>query len=617
MRLFFDIEANGLTGPRDRDGNRPKWPDTVHCLCVKDIDEDGRVLRFHDHAGKAPRDGDIHGGLRFLTQARELCGHNAIAYDLPVLHQLYGFKFGGVLRDSLVDSHLMFPWIGGTDYNREGFPQELRGYHSLEAWGLRMKAEKAEYLPDVPDSEKWQRWTPEMVDYCARDVEVGVRLWRFFEKQQYPDECRRREVAFADYIRRQIWNGVGFDIDAAERLSLEFTAFMGEHEQELADALGTWTKRWVTPKRKEKKSKEVQFNPRSREDVARALVEKFGWEPEEYTNSVRAWGRVPKMNEEALRLIDPERIPFRDLLVDWFVVKQRLSMLDGAGAQKGILPFAMKDERLGQYRIHGHVNHNGAVTGRCTHSKPNLNVPRPSSPYGPRMRALFRPRPGWRMVGADLAGIEARGAAHYLHPYDGGALRERVERGSVHDETQAALGVRTRQAAKNCTYAVLYGAQGPTVARTLTLADGKVYTVEEGERARQVILDTMPGLARLQQDVMDAWQERKYLRGVDGRRIRPRKRSAVLNNLIQGFGAVAMKAATVRAEVLLDEHVGPENWAPMIHVHDELQIEVDPRFTEPAKKLVEDAMRSSSEELGLRVSIEGESKEGDSWADTH
>ena len=66
-------------------------------------------------------------------------------------------------------------------------------------------------------------------------------------------------------------------------------------------------------------------------------------------------------------------------------------------------------------RLHGRVITCGAVTGRCTHSSPNLAQIPAHGTYGPDCRSLFHAdRPGWVMVGADASGLELRMLAHYL-----------------------------------------------------------------------------------------------------------------------------------------------------------------------------------------------------------
>lgn len=78
-----------------------------------------------------------------------------------------------------------------------------------------------------------------------------------------------------------------------------------------------------------------------------------------------------------------------------------------------------------------------------------------------------------------------------------------------------------------------------------------------------------------------------------------------------------MKWATVIQHNLLDMVCGEENWAPMLHVHDEAQVECHPRYAEEVKRNTLKAMRLAGEKLKLDVPIEGEAKEGPNWAMTH
>ena len=69
--------------------------------------------------------------------------------------------------------------------------------------------------------------------------------------------------------------------------------------------------------------------------------------------------------------------------------------------------------------MHGYVNTNGAVTGRMTHSKPNLaQVPSSSSLYGPECRSCWIVPKGYKLVGIDASGLELRMLAHFMDDAD-------------------------------------------------------------------------------------------------------------------------------------------------------------------------------------------------------
>ena len=94
-------------------------------------------------------------------------------------------------------------------------------------------------------------------------------------------------------------------------------------------------------------------------------------------------------------------------------------------------------------RLHGRVTTNGAVTGRCTHSKPNLaQVPNAGSPYGKECRELFTVGEGKKLVGCDASGLELRCLAHYMARYDGGAYAKILLEEDIHTGTKRPLGFR-------------------------------------------------------------------------------------------------------------------------------------------------------------------------------
>lgn len=101
--------------------------------------------------------------------------------------------------------------------------------------------------------------------------------------------------------------------------------------------------------------------------------------------------------------------------------------------------------------VHGYVNSCGAVTGRCTHSSPNIaQVPSGKVQYGKEMRSCWIPRQGYIMVDVDLSGIELRCLAHYMQ--DEEWTKELLE-GDVHTKNQIATGLETREQAKTFIYA--------------------------------------------------------------------------------------------------------------------------------------------------------------------
>jgi DNA polymerase-1 len=265
-------------------------------------------------------------------------------------------------------------------------------------------------------------------------------------------------------------------------------------------------------------------------------------------------------------------------------------------------------------RIHGAVNTNGAVTGRCTHSNPNVaQVPACRVPYGEECRDLFGAGSGKKLVGCDASGLELRMLAHYLAFYDGGEYGKIVTEGDIHTANQQAAGLETRDQAKTFIYAFLYGAGDAKIG---DIVGG---TARDGQMLKRKFLSNLPALNRLQQDIKRKVENGGTLMGLDGRVLRIRSSHAALNMLLQSAGAVCMKVALIQ----LYHALGKSKWqhgreyAFVANIHDEFQAEVIPQHAEDFGKLAVKAIRVAGKELKLNVQLDGEYKVGTTWAETH
>ena len=206
------------------------------------------------------------------------------------------------------------------------------------------------------------------------------------------------------------------------------------------------------------------------------------------------------------------------LLLEYLLVEKRIgAVAEGTHAW-------LKCEKAG--RIHGYVNTNGAVTGRMTHSFPNMaQIPSCDSPYGKECRSLFRASPGYVLVGCDAAALELRCLAGYMAPYDKGAYIKTVIEGEretqtdIHTVNQQAIGAATRDSAKTWFYAYIYGAGhqklGEILGGTSALGKSSKERFEKG----------LPALGQLVRAIEASLQKRGYLKGLDGRKLRARLKS--------------------------------------------------------------------------------------------
>tara|TARA_B100001094_G_scaffold200482_1_gene194544 strand:+ start:3976 stop:4500 length:525 start_codon:yes stop_codon:yes gene_type:complete len=166
-KLLFDIESTGLL----RQGS------TIHCIVVRDSN-DGETQVFDYKPERA-----VVQGVKLLERADALIGHNIINYDIPLLKEQYpDFKPVGEVLDTLVLSRLYYPNIIDRDYERrpQGMPQRLYGRHSLESWGYRLKCFKGDF---GKHQGSWEKYTPEMLDYCIQDTEVTLKLYQLLQRR--------------------------------------------------------------------------------------------------------------------------------------------------------------------------------------------------------------------------------------------------------------------------------------------------------------------------------------------------------------------------------------------------------------------------------------------------
>ncbi len=643
----FDCETNGLYFTVGK----------VHSLVVRNL-ETGEVFSCADQPGHTP----ITEGLRILSQADFAVGHNVIKYDVPVLQKIYPWwKPPERVIDTLVMSRLIWSDIRDEDNTgkfKNRVPPKLRGMHSLESWGYRLKEYKGDFgkaTHNTKDDDVWAYWTQDMQDYCVQDVNVTVKLFRLIEDQNYSTEAIQIEHDFCTIIGMQERNGFSFNEREAALLYTSLVQRRVELRQELKDIFpNEVVEEEFIPKRDNRrlgyvkdvpfiKRRVAEFNPSSRQQIAKRL-QALGWEPQEFTESGQ-----PKIDESILEGI-VLRFPQASLLAEHFLVEKRIGQL--AEGEQAWLRLVNKG------RIHGSVNTNGAVTGRCTHSNPNVaQVPKVGKPYGEECRALFGPRKGWVLVGVDLAGLELRCLAHFMARYDGGAYGRILLEGDIHWANTQAMGLCDedrddhklahkilRNGSKTFMYAYLYGCGDHKAGNTLLnivleLRKAglewkplmrKFFGVEDipndarivagGKKVKAEFLRKLPALAKLKKKIDETCKaNNKRIRGLDGRLLKIRSSHASLNTLLQSAGALIAKLATIIAwrKLTAAGLLFGRDWALCAHIHDEVQIECKPGIAERVGKIVVESMQEAGRAFKFRLPIDGEWKVGNNWKDTH
>jgi len=262
----------------------------------------------------------------------------------------------------------------------------------------------------------------------------------------------------------------------------------------------------------------------------------------------------------------------------------------GISTFKGYLRAVDKDNV-----IHPNINTHGAITGRESCSNPNLqNVQKSDAllnPYPVPERKVFRPRPGHVNFLGDYAGIEMRLLIHYSEEPE--LVKIAQENGDVHlpaaqiffgDRFEQAEGKERktlRSAAKNCNFAVPYGAGLSTAADALGMTEDKASLVFRAYKGR------FPLLTGLGRRIAQFVRENGYVETVFGTTIYcPMDKAYMgLNYLIQGTAAALFKIGQNRVKDVLEEMTG-DSAGIILPVHDELIIEYERKILYKVHKVL-------------------------------
>ncbi|MCK4816614.1 hypothetical protein KA005_12665, partial [bacterium] len=381
---IFDVEGDGLLDQITK----------LTVLCIKEH-ETGRRWTY--------RGNRITKGVKRLASAKEVVGHNIIGFDIPAIRKIYPwFEVSGGITDTIVCTRLIFSHQGDLDYALidEGIlPASLaKKPHSLDAWGYRLGMNKGDYKKEkekeaktlgITDPEEihqfvWGSWNQELEDNCRNDVEVTHLLYKNILAENYPAYPLVLEHTMAQIMFKQEMNGFHFDLPKAQKMVEEMSSikedvieecknkFEGRYRpvkyDEDANPAMTSPKKTLNYKSTTRSSltegieytKIVwkAFSPGSRDQVAGRLIE-MGWKPQEFTEGGKPSLTADILEEAAIRY------PIARSISDYYMVQKRIGTL--ATGAKSLFHFLSDEEK-----IHGYVNACGAVTGRATHSSPNI-----------------------------------------------------------------------------------------------------------------------------------------------------------------------------------------------------------------------------------------------------
>jgi DNA polymerase I-like protein with 3'-5' exonuclease and polymerase domains len=409
------------------------------------------------------------------------------------------------------------------------------------------------------------------------------------------------EHKVAAIIAQQVRNGFRLDTAYATGLLTEIKGRLAEIYESMQERWPPYQlERFSEKTGKRLKDATVTFNPASRQQIGQKLIE-LGWKPKKFTETGQ-----PQIDEEVLEGL---HYPEAKMIAEYLMLGKRVSQIESWLE-------AVEDDG----RVHGRVITNGAVTGRCTHSSPNMSqTPNASALYGKECRECWTADEGNVLVGCDLSGIELRCLAHYMQDKE---WQTELLEGDVHWKNTQAFGLvpmgtvkedkkehkDARNLSKTLTYSVLYGA-GP--AKVGSTVGG---TAKQGSKLIDNFLNNTPALKKLKAKV-DRIAAKGYVPALDGRKVWVRSEHAALNSLLQSAGAIVAK----KWLCILHDDLGAANirYKQVLFSHDEVQIETRPENAEEVGRIAVEAARKAGEALNFRCPVGAEYKIAKDWYGTH
>lgn len=603
-----------------------------------------------------------------FKDAKLIIGHNILGFDVFVLKKLFGFEFSEDC--SFVDTLILSQVL---DYRRFGD----KG-HSLEAWGEHFGYYKKQH-------EDWSQYSEDMKERCLQDVRLNVKVYNEVISEYKAAKAKspqieyyiKSEHAVAKWCAMASLYGWPFDLEKANELKNQLEVEMLKAETALQSKLGMK----VVPLDKEGGEvvpKQMKYNKDGRynsvmarffgidpvegllEDDEKTIVFggefcrlkieplslsssndvklflfRNGWVPTEWNYKKDKEGKFiyekvgnkkqrvkssPKITEDSLEILGGDG----KLYPEYLTAKSRYSILK-----------TWIEETDSEGNLHGDCMTIGTPSMRARHSI-IVNVPSADSPWGKEMRQLFISRPGWKLIGCDSEGNQARGLAHYLqdegftdtllngdiHQYNADILTAVCHELRNKDDKLANLiyseFVVARPQAKRILYAFLFGAGGPKLwSYIFGMLDDF-----NGAKLKTGFTKAVPGFQNLLDSLSRIYSttssyetvDQGYINSIAGNRIYVDSFHKLLVYLLQSCEKITCSAACMLLMQWLEERKIP--YQPCIMMHDELDFLVPEEHAEEARELGKLAFAEGPKLFGIKI-MGGSGKIGDNWYEVH
>jgi DNA polymerase-1 len=637
-RLVFDIEANGLL-----DTCTKMWVISIMNLDTKEK--------------KTWLEGETGWIEYFDANATQVIGHNIVGYDLPAIEKMFNYVLpkSVAIIDTLVFSQTL-------NYRRFGMDG-----HGAERWGVYLGFPKINFrgemialgvIPEnAPPGAEFLQFHPKMVPYCENDVELTIGIYnvvwaeykRIFAENSLIKQHLKAEHAVGKWCAKAELNGWPFDVAEGKALLEKLESEMYHVQGLLEGLLGSkavavdkckgvvetkrpkWikngfydshTSRWFNidpcsgfegeerPIAGEYCRVTFEKLKLSSGDDVKIFLFRHGWVPTEYNTVKGEDGRPrrtsPKITEDSLEFLGGDG----KFYVDYLTAKSRAGILK---------TWLEKVDENGM--LHGECIPIGTPSFRARHSV-IVNVPAVDSKWGTEMRKLFKSKPGWKLIGCDSAGNQARGLAYYLNNQD---FINMLLHGDIHQynadvltSVLAEMGLDTvvkRSQAKRILYAFLFGASG---GKLWSYIYG-VIDAKKGNKLKAGFLKAVPGFKDLIETLERVYRSTSkkgygYVEGLTGVRIYVDSLHKLLVYLLQYTEKITCSAAVMLTMERLEAEGIP--YSPCIMMHDEEQFMTPDEYAERASEIGRQAFVDGPKLFGINI-MDGESKIGNDWYETH
>ena len=274
-------------------------------------------------------------------------------------------------------------------------------------------------------------------------------------------------------------------------------------------------------------------------------------------------------------------------------------------------------------RLHTTFNQTGAVTGRLSSEKPNLqNIPA-GSRRASILRRAFEAEPGFSLAAFDYSQLELRVAA--ILSGDEKMRKAFREGKDIHTATAAEIfnvaesGVtpEMRSRAKVINFGVLYGMGAKALSGSMGVSlDEARDFIEEDFRDFEGVaafIEKIKDEARRDGWVQTLFGRKRYLPQIysEAEYIRGEAERMAVNAPIQGSEADVVKLGMIRSQDLIEKKFKGQAFQ-LLQIHDELLFEAKkelvPEFVFEIKKILEEIYPHE-------IKLEVQAKTGPSWGE--